>query len=264
MSFLIDEVSSSNRGSSGRVLRCVKYATKYLKAHGNSYLCREYSFLKLKNDRKRIIPAYSEEEITKIVEAANTNNAIGKRDLAIILIAYCTGLRGIDIIRIKLSDIDWHNQKISIIQSKTHTPIICEINGSTLNALADYILEWRPKCDAPEIFVTIKAPYRRLSKGFGSMINKYCEKAGVSKIAFRGFHSIRRSFETIMVSRGVPIETASQMVGHKSIVEDKPYITYDKSQISFVAMDFSDVPITCGYYAKQKGNINSMKGGCDS
>ena len=154
------EVSSSNRGSSGRVLRCVKYATKYLKAHGNSYLCREYSFLKLKNDRKRIIPAYSEEEITKIVEAANTNNAIGKRDLAIILIAYCTGLREIDIIRIKLSDIDWHNQKISIIQSKTHTPIICEINGSTLNALAD-------------------------------------------------------------------------MVGHKSIVEDKPYITYDKSQISF-------------------------------
>lgn len=95
------------------------------------------------------------------------------------------------------------------------------------------------------------------------MINKYCEKAGVSKIAFRGFHSIRRSFETIMVSRGVPIETASQMVGHKSIAEDKPYITYDKSQISFVAMDFSDVPITCGYYAKQKA-INSMKGGCDS
>ena len=122
---------------------------------------------------------------------------------------------------------------MSVVQSKTHTPIVSELNGATLNALADYILDWRPKCDITEVFVTVKAPYRRLSKGFGSMIDKYCEKAGVSKIAFRGFHSLRRSFETVMVSRGVPIETVSQMMGHKSIIEDKPYITHDTHQISF-------------------------------
>ena len=93
------------------------------------------------------------------------------------------------------------------------------------------------------------------------MIDKYCEKAGVSKIAFRGFHSIRRSFETIMVSRGVPIETASQMMGHKSIAEDKPYITHDKHHVAFVAMDFSDVPISNGYYSNHAENIDSVGGG---
>lgn len=261
MSFLVDEIPGSNGGSAGRALRCVKYATEYLKAHGNSCLHRDYSLLKLKNAHRRIIPAYSEEEISKIVEATNADNVISKRDLAIILVAYCTGLRGIDIIGIKLSDIDWHNHKVSVIQSKTHTPIISEMNGSTLNALADYILEWRPKCDIPEVFITVKAPYRRMSKGFGNMIDKYCEKAGVSKIAFRRFHSIRRSFETVMVSRGVPIETASQMMGHKSITEDKPYITHDKSRISFVAMDFSDVPISGGYYVDREGSPGSTNGG---
>ena len=100
----------------------------------------------------------------------DTNNIIGKRDFALILVAYCTGLRGIDIIGIKLSDIDWHNHKVSVVPSKTHTPIVSELNGTTLNALADYILEWRPKCDIPEVFLTVKAPYRRLSKGFGSII----------------------------------------------------------------------------------------------
>ena len=109
--------------------------------------------------------------------------------------------------------------------------------------------------------MTVKAPYRRLSKGFGSMIDKYCEKAGVSKIAFRGFHSIRRSFETVMVSRGVSIETASQMMGHKSIAEDKPYITHDKHQVAFVAMDFSDVPITSGYYFSHAESAASVRGG---
>ena len=68
--------------------------------------------------------------------------------------------------------------------------------------------------------------------------------------------------ETIMVSRGVPIEIASQMMGHKSIVEDKPYITHNKSQIAFVAFDFTDVPITTGFYAKHKDSAScNTKGG---
>ena len=249
MQFLIEEIPVSNSGSTGRTLRCVKYATEYLKNNGNHNIHRDYTLLKLKNDHRRIIPAYSEDEISSMIDAMDTDNALVKRDRAIVLTAYCTGLRGSDIIGIKLADIDWRNQKVSVIQSKTHTPVISALNGETMNALADYILDWRPECDVPEVFVTVKAPYRNLSKGFGSMIDKYCEKAGVKKIALRGFHSIRRSFETVMVSRGVPIETASQMMGHKTITEDKPYITHDKSQAAFVAMDFSDVPITTGFYA---------------
>lgn len=261
MSYLINEVPISNGGSTGRTLRCVKYATGYLKEHGNHNIHRDYTLLKLKNNHRRIIPAYSEEEIAKIAEAADTDNALGRRDLAIILTAYCTGLRGIDIISIKSSDIDWHGHKASVIQSKTHTPVVSELNGATMNALADYILDWRPKCDIPEVFVTVKAPHRRLSKGFGGMIDKYCEMAGVPKVTFRGFHSIRRAFETVMVSKGVAIETASQMMGHKTIAEDKPYITHDKSQIAFVAMDFSDVPISFGYYSSHEDSTSSKDGG---
>lgn len=261
MRFLIEEIPASNSGSTGRTLRCVKYATEYLKNNGNHNIHRDYTLLKLKNDHRRIVPAYSEDEICSIVDAMDTDDALGKRDRAIVLIAYCTGLRGVDIISIKLTDIDWRNQKVSVIQSKTHTPIISELNGETMNALADYILDWRPECDVSEVFVTVKAPYRGLSKGFGSMIDKYCEKAGVQKISLRGFHSIRRSFETVMVSRGVPIETASQMMGHKTIMEDKPYITHNKSQAAFVAMDFSDVPVTAGFYACHSGTSSSEKRG---
>ena len=254
MSYLINEVPVSNRGSTGRTLRCVKYATGYLKEHGSHNLHRDYTLLKLKNDHRRMIPAYSEEEIARIAEAADTDNALGKRDLAIIFTAYCTGLRGIDIIRIKSSDIDWHSHKVSVIQSKTHTPVVSELNGATMNALADYILDWRPKCDIPEVFVTVKAPYRRLSKGFGGMIDKYCEIAGVPKVT-------SRAFETVMVSKGVALETASQMMGHKTIAEDKPYITHDKSQIAFVAMGFSDVPISFGYYSGHGNSTGSKDGG---
>lgn len=249
MKFLIEEVPSTNAGSTGRTLRCVKYITEYLKAHGNTRLFHNYTMLKLKNAHIRIIPAFSEDEISGIAAAIDPKSPIGMRDLAVILLGYGTGLRGADIVNLKLSDIDWRRQRARVIQTKTHQPLTVELNGAVLNAVADYILYARPECGVPEVFVTIKAPYRRLSSGFASMIDRYCQMAGVEKIPLRAFHSLRRSFETVMVSRGVPIETASQMMGHKGIEEDKPYITHSKESVSFVAMGFRDVPITSGLYA---------------
>ena len=249
MKFLIDEVPVTNSGSAWRALRCVKYATQYLKKHGNTRLSHDYTMLKLKNAHIRIIPAFSEEEISDISAAVDPNTPIGRRDLAVILLGYGTGLRGADIIRLKLSDIDWRGQCANIVQSKTHQPLILALNGAVLNAIADYVLYARPECNVPQVFVTVNAPYRKLSSGFANMIDKYCEKAGVEKIPLRAFHSLRRSFETVMVSHGVPIETVSQMVGHKTIEEDKPYITHNKEKASFVAMDFTEVPITAGLYA---------------
>lgn len=252
MKFLIDEVPVTNSGSAGRTLRCVKYATQYLKKHGNTRLSHDYTMLKLKNAHIRIIPAFSEEEISDISAAIDPDTPIGKRDLAVILLGYGTGLRGADIIRLKFSDIDWRRQCANIVQSKTHQPLNIALNGTVLNAIADYILYARPGCNVPQVFVTIKAPYRKLSSGFAFMIDKYCEKAGIQKIPLRAFHSLRRSFETVLASYGVPIETVSQMVGHKTIEEDKPYITHNKEKASFVAMDFTEVPVTAGLYANHK------------
>ncbi len=249
MKFLIDEVPVTNSGSTGRTLRCVKYATQYLKKHGNTRLSHDYTMLKLKNAHIRIIPAFSEEEIFDISAAVDPDTPIGRRDLAVILLGYGTGLRGADIIRLKLSDIDWRGQCANIIQSKTHQPLNLALKGAVLNAIADYVLYARPECNVPQVFVTVNAPHRKLSSGFANMIDKYCEKAGVEKIPLRAFHSLRRSFETVIASHGIPIETISQMVGHRNIEEDKPYITHDKEKASFVAMDFTEVPITAGLYA---------------
>ncbi|MCC8103844.1 MAG: tyrosine-type recombinase/integrase [Clostridiales bacterium] len=249
MKYLITEVSVSNSGSTGRALRCVKYITEYMKANKIGHLLHDYTKLKLKNAHVRIIPAFSEEEISDISSAIDTATPLGMRDYAIILLAYGTGLRGVDIVGLKLSDVDWRGQKAKVFQFKTHSPLIVELNGEILNSLADYVLAARPECEAPEVFITTKAPYRKLSSGFAGMIDKYCEKAHVEKIPLRAFHSLRRAFETVLVSNGVPIETASRMMGHKTVTEDKPYITYDKEHTSFIAMGFADVPIRHGIYA---------------
>ena len=249
MEFLVGEVPKSNSGSTGRTLRAVRIATEWLRANGGKAL-RDYSMLTLRNDQRRIIPAFSEAEIAKVVGSIDASTARGKRDKAIVLLAYCTGLRACDVLSLRLDEVDWRRQSLTTTQSKTHAPITCVLNGETLNALAGYVLEARPKSDAPELFLTVRAPHRAMkSSGASVLFDKLCEKAGIEKVPGRSFHSLRRSFETVMVSRGVDVETASQMVGHKTVAEDKPYITHDRATTALVALGFGDVPIRHGIYA---------------
>lgn len=249
MSFLVSEAPRSNPGSMGDVLRGIKLSTAYMKKNGIGSLMHDYAQLKSRSEPSRLIPAFSEEEVNGIVKAADTGTALGVRNYAIILLAYGTGLRGIDIVQLKLSDIDWRNGNAKICQSKTVSPLIVELNGTIMNAIADYILTKRPTCTVPEVFVTVTAPYRKLTSGFAKMIDRYCAVANIPKIPLRAFHSLRRAFETTLVSGGVPLETVSAMAGHKGIESDKPYLTFDRSKTAFISMDFSDVPITAGIYA---------------
>ena len=97
-----------------------------------------------------------------------------------------------------------------------------------MNAIADYVLKARPECSHDEIFLTVKGPVKPLDKRHYALTNisdRYFTEAGVEKIPGRGFHSLRRSFATELSEAGVSLETISQLLGHKSIDEDKPYLS---------------------------------------
>lgn len=265
MRYIVEEIPKTNSCSTGKAMRCVRYTATYLKNHCIASVSGDYSMLKLRAGKTKIIPAFNDSELKALTSVINDGTPKGKRDLAIVLLGGGCGLRGSDITSLRLADIDWRGQKLRLIQPKTHSPLVVAAPAEVMNALADYVLNARPKCDIPEVFVTITAPYRRIkTKSLGTQIDKYSTKADIKKIPRRSFHSLRRYFMTTLVSRGVPIGTASQMIGHKSIEMDKPYITHNRSEIAFVALSFSDVPLTHGLYAKLGLVGSDAKGGSAS
>jgi hypothetical protein len=84
------------------------------------------------------------------------------------------------------------------------------------------------------------------------IIEKYSATAGVEKKPYRSFHSLRRSFATELSAAGVPLPTISQMLGHKSMDEARPYLSYDRTQILFCAMGFDGIPIASGIYGSMQ------------
>lgn len=249
-SFLVS-AWNTNRGSMDYIVYSLKVLITHLNVSGISDVRMDLEYFIPKAPPQRIIPAFTMEEIDKILECIDCSTLLGKRNYAIILLASATGLRGIDIINLELEDIGWKTGEISIFQSKTGNPINITVNGQVLNALSDYILHARPRSKSSNVFIRGIAPYTALSGTvtLDKVLDDLCIKAGIEKKGHRSFHSLRRSFATWLASEEVPITTISQMLGHKSIDSDKPYLSFNRNQIAMCAMGFEDIPVKEGVYA---------------
>lgn len=264
----MDAVSELNAGSMGRTFRALRLISDFLKKQSLADMHVDLSLLKVRSAPVRVIPPFSQKELRCIIDGIDLSTPMGLRNKAVLLLAFETGLRSVDIRSLKLSDIDWKRAMVHVVQSKTGQALALPISATVMNAVADYILHARPDCDKQEVFLTVRTPYRPL-KGAVSLRSAFetcCRKVGIPKREGRSFHSVRRSFATELSSAGISLPTISQMLGHKNIDQDKPYLSYDKEKNSFCALDLSDTPVTCGRYAGTKdmlcGEPNG-KGGRD-
>jgi len=248
--FLV-HASKINQGSMDYVVYSLKVLLSYLRTTGIVDIKMELGYFVPKAPPQKIIPGFTMDEIGRILKSIDDSTSSGKRDNAIILLTCATGFRGIDIVNLKLEDINWKTGEISIIQSKTEQPVKLPVTGQVLNAVADYILHARPESKARNVFLRTNAPFTALNgtSALDGVLDNLCMKAGVEKKSYRSFHSLRRSFATWMAGEEVPITTISQMLGHKSIDSDQPYLSFNRNQMLMCAMGFESIPLTGGIYA---------------
>ena len=252
--FIRDDCSKSS-GSVGHIMRAVRELVPFLRAHGLAKGSTDFSAFTPKSPPVKLLPFYTTDEITAIIQAIDTSTTVGKRNKAMILLGYGDGFRPIDIIRLTLDDINWHTGEIRIVQSKTSVAIKLTLNPTTMNAIADYILNGRPECQSRVVFLTSQGPPRPLasSSTLAVIISDLAKKSGVEIIPMRGFYGIRRSYVINLAEADTPLTLVSQMAGHKDFSSDRRYLTFNREQTDFCAMDFTLVPVTTPLYAISVG-----------
>lgn len=185
------------------------------------------------------------DDLTLIIQSVDRSTAIGKRDYAILLLAASSGMRSGDIANMKLSDIDWRKNEIHIVQGKTRVPIILPLNKSVGAAMADYILNGRPKSKSQQIFLRSLAPFQGFKDGVSvaCVLRRWMKAAGVSHRLGDGktMHGIRRMLGTQMTVEGVPVSTVAQILGHQNINATKPYISLDIEGLRECALGFGSL-----------------------
>lgn len=242
--------AETHAGSMGNVLYALRLFLGYLKEHSLVYQDFNPVLNRPAHRKKRILPCFTHEEVESILVQIDTATIEGKRDYAILFLASHTGLRSVDITNLRLTDLDWINHTIHIVQRKTGRPLLLPLETATGNTIARYILDARPNSDSEYVFLTTLAPYRKLSdvRSIGNILEKYRKRAGIPHHPGDGksFHALRRSMGTWMLESGVPLTTISQVLGHKEPDSAKQYLSMDLKGLSSCALDFEGIPVKRG------------------
>ena len=247
----IPVVAEKNPNNMNCVLRSLRYLIQYLNEHHLAKINVDLKVFSPKAPPHRLIAPFTQDDITAMLGVIENNSQTPKRDAAIILLAFNSGLRCADIRNLHLHNIDWKKEEVRIVQKKTGISLSAPLNGKTLNAIAAYILEERPKSGDSHVFLRAYPPYEAIksTSPLDYMIDKYCRLASIDKIEYRSFHSLRRAFGTELAVAEVPVTFISQMLGHRDMGADNAYLSFNHTQTSLCASDFSEVPITKGMYA---------------
>jgi len=198
----------------------------------------------------KILPPLSQEELNLILAQIDVSTDMGKRNYAIILLGANTGLRAVDIVHLKLRDIDWRKNEIYVLQQKTGETLSLPLMPAVGEAVKDYILCGRPDSDSEYIFLRHRAPFQRLYDGvpIGDMFDSYQKKAGIERRPYdgKGFHSLRRMLGRDMTVAGIPVTTIAQVLGQNKTNSVRQYISLDSKHLKDCALDFCGIEVERG------------------
>lgn len=241
--FILSCSKEVTRGSLRNILSYTKLFHEFLRDTDRLDIPFEGLFTVSVTRETKIQQPLTTDELNLILAQIDLTNAMGKRNLAMILLGAELGLRASDIINLKLTDIDWHKKEIHIQQQKTGHSVKLPLTEKVSSALKDYILNGRRQTECEFIFLKLRPPYGKISDAvaLGCMFRSYQKAAGIECSAFdgKGFHSLRRRLGKELVVDGVPIATISQVLGHRDLEVAKQYISLDSVHLQECALDFS-------------------------
>ncbi len=125
-------------------------------------------------------------------------------------------------------DVDGESLPILAWEAKTREPRTVPIPAATLDALDEL---HDPAAESPYVFLSVerlRAIAAKMKSGGGSLPASYqivpnirrdlrrIQRAAMLRGELRTFHDFRRSYGTILASRGVPLHDLRRLMGHST------------------------------------------------
>jgi len=181
----------------------------------------------------RAIPA---DAVRQLLASINRRTAMGRRDYAILLLLARLGLRGIEVIRLMLEDIDWKAGSLSI-QGKggrrTTLPLPTDVGA----AIAAYLRQGRPRSNSRRLFLRMQAPFRGFIKGaIGMLVRNALLRAGIKTSPTRGAHQFRHALATEMLRHGASLAEIGEVLSHRNPETSMIYTKVDLDSLRPLAL----------------------------
>ncbi|MGK5084857.1 tyrosine-type recombinase/integrase, partial [Bdellovibrionota bacterium FG-1] len=205
-------------GMARLVSKIVRAFVRYLAVDGRCRPGLDAAILPVAKWSLASLPRYASTEVVqKIIDSCDLNQPGGVRDRAILLLLARLGLRGGDIVLMRLSDIDWVAGNVRV-SGKGRREVNLPLPQEVGDAILTHLRSRRPVAGCDRVFLRSRAPWRPLTESscVSAIVERAIDRAGVSTPT-RGAHLLRHSTATAMLREGICLPTIGIILRHRSI-----------------------------------------------
>ncbi len=237
---LIDYAAKYGAGSRRCMQKTVRLFLRF--AYHAGYLERDLSALSpsVRTPRMgravRSLPAACIEALLGSIEG---DQPADLRDRAIVCLLSAYGVRGVQIRRLCLDDVDWARDRIRFPAVKRGRAVEQHLTASAGNRLAEYLQRGRPKSSHRELFLCTREPCGPIAqpRELSRILRKRTMQAGLElpEGVRYGSHGFRHAFATRMYGH-VPFKDLVDMLGHRDPSTTLIYGKVDVAALSQAAL----------------------------
>lgn len=178
-------------------------------------------------------PAWT--DVQRLIAASDGDTRLHLRNRAILLLLAVYGLRSGEVRGLRLEDIDWTRRILRVRRSKTARVQEHPLTIATGKAIQRYLKRARPECARKELFLTLHAPFRRLSAGaLYHLTSSLLQRLDIVSPK-RGPHALRHASATYLLNSGSSLKAVGDHLGHRSLGTTRMYAKVDMAGLRAVA-----------------------------
>jgi integrase len=146
------------------------------------------------------------------------------------------GLRGCEVRGLRLDDIDWSQEELTIFASKTGHTRRLPLTRPVGEAILDYLRNERPPSLYREVFLSRRPPQGPLRNKFYHWVALCFKRAGLD-VPHRGPHTLRHSLAVHLLRQGETLKGIGDLLGHKNAESTFMYTKLQVDDLRQVALD---------------------------
>ena len=182
------------------------------------------------------------EDVRRLLATTEGGQPIAIRDRAMLMLLAVYGLRGGEVGRLCLEDLDWEREMLTVTRSKTQRQQIYPVCQSMGAVILRYLQEVRPRVSRREVFLTMRAPFRPLSSAaIGQVVRARLHALGLS-LPHYGSHTLRYACASHLLEEGLSLKEIGDHLGHRDTNTTRGYTRMDLGSLRRVAdLDLEDL-----------------------
>jgi len=163
------------------------------------------------------VPGKVERHVLSGDECIALINAIDENYVPLIHFALATGVRGGELVRMNIGDLNLLKKEVKVADSKTKARVrSLSLDDATIAHIAKHLAATNRTGASLEQPIFTSPSGKRLNYGnfYRRIFKPACNAAGFPDVVF---HDLRRTHATMLISQGVDAKVVQERMGHRSI-----------------------------------------------